>query len=213
MIVPSMNSEELTKEILQDFETVSRKAQYLAQKIRRIALKSQQKFFRQEFDYKSTKNNEWLIIVACTKKESIFTAIVTYRNTFGFNAIMINSNQKALIHFTGHFFDRFNERYLKLPNPSKRELLKRFIAKNFLISNCSIQNTTKGQYNVLGVVSEGIGLGYKEIQKENEICHYKTFITNDMIHHQQKPIFDELKKYYGMLQTKSFNPIILGNCA
>jgi hypothetical protein len=62
MIVPAMNSEELTKEVFKDLESVNVKALYLARGMRREAVKSTSKFVQRIFEYKSMRLNKWLIM-------------------------------------------------------------------------------------------------------------------------------------------------------
>jgi len=196
MIVPSMNSEELSKEILQDFIIVKRKAEHLVEKTRREAIKSKGKYCHKEFPYLSTQKNQWVIFVDYYKKDPVYTAVVTYQNGFGFNAIMVESNLSTLVHYTSHFLERFNERFLKIQNTTKLEILKNFAKKNPCSTNHFFPQSIDSQYNMFGVFNQGIGLGYTEMLRNNALYHYKTFITTDMIRNGQKPIFEYLRKDY-----------------
>lgn len=45
---------------------------------------------------------------------------------------MVDGNNQTLTHFTPHFLERYNERFLMQPAISKLELLKRFVSANSL---------------------------------------------------------------------------------
>jgi hypothetical protein len=62
--------------------------------------------------------------------QPVFTVVVYYIDNCGLNGIRINWNNKSLTHFTSHFLERYNERFLRQENLSKLELLKQFIPKN-----------------------------------------------------------------------------------
>jgi len=61
MIVPAMTSKELLMEIARDYSMVMKKAMYLTESLRRLAVKSKEKHIKRVFDYKSKQKNNWLI--------------------------------------------------------------------------------------------------------------------------------------------------------
>ena len=197
MIVPSMNPQELTNEIFQDYPMVMRKAMYLTESLRRKAIKSKNKYYHQIFEYKSSQKNNWLILVDYYVAEPTFQVVVYYLNEFGFNAMRVDADQKTLSHYSSHFLDRFNERYLKQENTSKLELLKRFLTKNSAGVIEGINNSGSYVNRFFGRVRDGINLGYVEsINYLNKIIYNKTFISNDMIFENQKGFFDLTGEYY-----------------
>ena len=103
MIVPAMNSKELAIEVFKDLETVDIKAMYLAQGLRREAVKSKFKYVKRVFEYKSRRLNEWLIIVDYYVKNPIFIVVVYYLDIYGLNGIMVDGNNQTLTHFSPHF--------------------------------------------------------------------------------------------------------------
>ena len=129
MIVPSMTSKELFREIISDDENVRSKAVYLSKGMRREAAKSKTKHVCRAFDYRTKKFNNWIIVIDYHKKKQEFYSVLYYNDDGGFNAIQVNS-QGYLTHFIGHFLDRYNERYLKLKDVTKLDLLKRFVVEN-----------------------------------------------------------------------------------
>lgn len=118
MIVPAMTSNELIIGVFKDLESVNVKALYLAQGMRREAVKSKSKYVQRIFEYKSKRHNKWLIIIDYYVKQPLFTVVVYYNDDFGLNGIMVESCHQGLIHFTTHFINRYNERFLGSKNLS-----------------------------------------------------------------------------------------------
>jgi hypothetical protein len=198
MIVPSMNSKELLREVFNDFTIVERKAYYLCESLRRAAVKSKHKHVQKIFDYRSTRYNNWIILVDCYVAISVFRSVVWYLDEFGMNGLRVNSDSKSITHLTPHFLDRYNERYLHQPTLSKLDLLKQFTQENpcEVIMSAPVIDAT--QNRIFGRFDEGVGLGLKEVFSEtrNEITHFKTFISNDMILAGQRDGFNTLGEYF-----------------
>ena len=213
MIVPAMNSEELLKEIFNDLEIVNRKAMYLTEGLRREAVKSKTKHVHRIFDYKSMQLNKWFIVADYIVGDPGFIVVVYYIDEYGLNGIRVDADNQSLTHFTPHFLERYNERFLKQPNFSKLELLKRFISNNPLEVIQSVLDSETEQYQIFGRVKEGIVLGYKEvfIEKGKEIIHYKTFISNAMINESQVEDFNSMGRLYDSYLDEM--PKIIRRCA
>ena len=198
MIVPSMNSTELYSEIMNDHKIVERKAYYLALGLRRPTLKSKHKQVREIFDYQTKQRNNWIININCFVKGYESCATVYYLNEHGLNGMCVNSDGVSLTHYTPHFLKRYNERFVMKTNMSKLELLKQFIINNPLGSIGEIADSESNQYSIFSRFQEGIGLGLREVidDQGQEILHFKTFITNQMIFDGQRDGFNALGEYY-----------------
>ena len=198
MIVPNMNPKELLIEVFNDLKVVDRKATYLTQGMRREAVKSKAKYVHRVFKYKSKKNNYWLIIVDYYVKEPCYTVVVYYNNQYGLNGILVDGRNQALIHFTPHFLERYNSRFLNEKGASNLELLKRFIPANSLQVIKAVQKIDIDKNRIFGRFKEGVGLGYEEVfhDKGKVFHHFKTFISNDMIRDNQIEDFNILGKHY-----------------
>lgn len=200
-----MNTQELTNEIFLDYPMVVRKAMYLTESLRRKAIKSKNKHCHQIFEYKSNRKNNWLIFVDYYVAEPTFQVVVYYFNEFGFNAMRVDADQRTLSHYSSHFLDRFNERFLKQENISKLELLKRFLTNNS-VGCIEGAMDSEGYANCFfGRVREGINLGFVEsINYLHKIIHNKTFISTDMIFESQKGIFELTGEYYKAYWNEAF---------
>lgn len=196
MIVPKMNSEELLIEIFKDLEIVCRKGTYLTQDLRREVIKSKSKYIQRIFDYRSRRYNKWLIIVDYYVKHPNFTVLVYYMDEFGLNGIMVEASNQGLIHYTPHFLDRYNERFLGSKNLSRLDLLKRFIPGNLMEVIKVLPYSDHQDQRIFARFKEGIGLGFKETFHGKEFFHFKTFISVDMIQDRQLDVFNMTSKIY-----------------
>jgi len=198
MIVPSMNSQELYSEIMNDHKIVERKAYYLALGLRRSARKSKHKHVREIYEYKSKQRNNWIITIDCYVNGYDSSTTVYYLNEHGLNGICVNSVDVSLSHYTPHFLRRYNERFLQDTNLSKLDLLKQFIIKNPIKTIGEVPDSELNQYKIFGRFKEGVGLGFKEVIGDNgtEIFHFRTFITNEMILDFQREGFNDLGEDY-----------------
>jgi hypothetical protein len=209
MIVPAMNSKELYKEIHTDLEIVFRKAGYLTSGLRREAVKSKTKYIQRIFDYKSKRQNKWFIVVDYYVVQPTFMVVVYYIDNCGLNGVRINWNNKSLTHFTSHFLERYNERFLMIENLSKLEILKKFIPKNPIEVIRSVSDSDTINNRIFGRFKEGIGLGFDEVLSEDgkEIHHFKTFISNEMIFESQLDDFNLIGKEYDAFWDETFKNI------
>ena len=192
MIVPSMNTCELVKEILLDIQLVERKANYLLDACRRTAAKSKDKSYYHLFEYKSNRKNNWLIEIRYSKGNATFKIIVHYLNEHGINAIAISEDHR-FFWFTPHFLKRYNERFLKQEHISKLDLLKRFI----FVNRAGVADFNENNHDIFCCFTEGIGLGDVEtVNYQTDVFHIRTFISNQMVINEQQLFHDKASKYY-----------------
>jgi hypothetical protein len=130
MILPTMNSEDIIREIKLDFPAVMKKARYAMEELRRPALKSRNKHVKRIREYKSKNKNNWLIFCDYHVKDPMYSIVVFSIDDRGLQAYLVDENQGLLYHYNGHLLNRFNERFLNEPELSKTELLKRYLSAN-----------------------------------------------------------------------------------
>jgi hypothetical protein len=207
MIVPSMNSQELVVEISKDFKLVMRKAKYITDSLRREAIKSKTKHVHRVFDYKSQQRNDWLIIVDHYVGDPIFIIAVVYLDNNGqLNGIMTDNQNRSLYHYSSHFLERYNERFLRQENISKKELLTQYLSQNPTTMCTSAKDKDDMKNRFFGRSREGIGLGnVEEVNANpNTIMHFRTFIANDMIFESQTEDFNETSKEYEIYWMETY---------
>jgi len=196
MILPSMNSEELVREIMKDYQIVNRKGKYELEKLRRPALKSRSRHVQRIYDYKSKNNNNWIIFCDYDIKDPFWYVLVYFVDKLGLQADLVDENKRVLYHYSGHFLHRFNERFLHETELSKIEILKRYLLKNASAYIEVLPDTEKYQNPVFGKSREGVVLGNVEIQGLYSIIHVKTFIADNMIFENQQAKFDYTSERY-----------------
>jgi hypothetical protein len=129
------------------------------------------------------------------KKKQEFYSFVYYHDQNGFNALQVSS-EGYLTHFTAHFLQRYNERYLKLSQVTKIDLLKRFATENPV----NVVRYTQIGSNRNGIFcrfKEGIALGDDNVfETGHRIVHFRTYISNGMIREDQLDDFEILGEIY-----------------
>ena len=187
MILPTMTSEDIIREIKQDFTAVMQKAKYAMEELRRPAIKSKNKHVKRIRDYKSKNNNNWIIFCDYHVKDPMWYVVVHFIDKYGLQAYLVDENQRLLYHYNGHLLERFNERFLNEPEFSKMELLKRYLSANASPLIEVHPETEKYKHPFFGKAEEGVVFGNIETQGIWKIFHVRTFISNDMIwsHHLQ----------------------------
>lgn len=196
MILPTMNSEELVREIIKDFPAVMQKAKYAMEELRRPAIKSRNKQVRRIRDYKSKNKNNWLIFCDYHVKDPMYYVVVHFIDKWGLQAYLVDENQRLLYHYNGHLLERYNERFLKEPELSKMELLKRYLSANASPLIEVHPETKEYKHPIFGKAEEGVVFGNIEIQGIWKVFHIRTFISNDMIHEGQQETFDATSELY-----------------
>jgi len=191
-----MNSEELVREIMKDYPMVYRKGMYALEELRRPALKSLNKHVQRIIDYKTKNNNNWIIICDYYVKDPSWIVVAHFVDKLGLQAYMVDKNQRTFNHYSGHFLERYNERYLHELDFSKTEILKRYLSKNFSTTIQVVPDTEKYKKPYFGRSREGVVLGNVESLGLYKIVHANTFIANDMIFESQQEEFDSTGEQY-----------------
>ena len=180
MIVPSMTHAELMKEVKIDGLAVDRKGCFLADDLRRFAIKSKIKPIDRWYNYKSARKNDWIILIRHHGKSYNIYLFAWFIGKQGINIISASNNERSeftFYHYTSHFISRYNERYLKSNLPSVD------IFKHYFIRNMDLNAKTEGGRvcDYMGIVEDGVVFGGVEIYPYNTYVLYKTFISNEMI--------------------------------
>jgi len=202
MIVPTMNSREILNEILIDVNAVQNKADSIAKNLRRSAIKSKSKTSFKFLDYKSPRKNDWVILLKSTTSYCSTLTCVHYLNKMGFNCLLV-SEEDRFHHLSGHFLERYNERFLHQFGLSKLELFKHFILHN---SIATIEGLNSKDINIKRTIikfKHGIAFGTLEIINGHEILDYRTFISSEMVLAFQKENVDSINNMYDEFCNKN----------
>ncbi len=180
-----MNIKEIAYEVTSDLEAVKAFAERKTKKVRRAALKRRDKRYTYLFELKTKKYNTWFVNVKYSKKNPVINYICHYVNNDGYNAVaVILKPELTFLHFSGHFFERYNERFLNGQLSSKKEILKKYFEHN----NHTSLTLKEGGNDIFGYNKDGIVLGYKV--PDINWRFYKTFITKDMVHAGQQEAYN-----------------------
>jgi hypothetical protein len=191
-----MTSDELANEIMADIKNVRTKLSHVANKVRRIAINSPKKHHQHMLEYTSPMKNNWIVFINYYVKEPVYVPVVYYLNEYGMNGIMVGEDDVQLSHYTSHFLDRYNQRFLKNDGMSKLELLKHFIKQNPMSQAQTVPDDKNYPNQIFGRFSEGMGFGYQERLTRNLLIHYKTFVSSDMRFESQEEVFQKTSASY-----------------
>ena len=191
-----MNSEELVREIMKDYPIVYRKGKYALEKLRRPAIKSKNHHVQKIYDYESKNKNNWIIFCDYHVKDPFWYIVVHFVDKWGLQAYLVDENKRVFYHYSGHFLERYNKRFLHEAELSKTDILKRYLSKNSSAYIQVVPDTEKYKNPVFGRSKEGVVLGNVELQGLYSIIHVKTFIGNDMIFENQQAKFEYTSERY-----------------
>lgn len=140
MLVHTMNTAELQKEILRDWPHMEKSVARLVHeydRMRRRAKIDKRLEYPKAYEIKTHRKNTWVVIVSKSTKaekykglESVFwDAVVYYRNAHGLRVFGLNHVNGGFSVYNGHLFKRYNER-LELGLVKPIDIIKRFFCNN-----------------------------------------------------------------------------------
>jgi hypothetical protein len=192
MFVDSMSSEELVAEFLKDEQNVNRKLEYLVKEVRKKAIRTRNKQYKKIFEYKSPLKNEWLILVDYNNCVPLILPMVHYLNGGKLNALTKQPESNNLTHYTSHFLDRYNERFLKQEGLSAVDILKLFIPINSICTYDFYSASINNGNRVFARFKDGVGLGVFEQPSKYTLVFLRTYISSDMIGDWQQGEFNSI---------------------
>ena len=161
MILDTMTTEEVLREIKSDSREVKARWRKFSTKFRKLILKRQSFPWLWETTIKTKKYNEWYISFYAESKKEVGIINATFNMIFKYKGQLLTGTVKgdeAFI-FSGHFFDRYKERFFKI-HKENRLITDKDIMKVFFIfnSNCWFCDKEK-EDNIRGFCYDGILLG------------------------------------------------------
>ena len=202
MIVETMSDKELLAEIDNDFLEI---AKFIVDIKYNTAYKKRLQWGRPKNgdfiirinDWKSSNGNAYTYYIRTKdwndfKKGLFMVCTVTFfRRNNAMNAIRIlldGDGDPSIEIFTSHFIDRYNQRFLKQPYLSRKEVVMKFIDRN---DHLVIQKLESSKYdhNMMTGTNDGYIFGKFE---DEQIKVYKTFVTREMLFGNQYDTADHL---------------------
>lgn len=197
-----MTSKEISNELHKDFhKNVDRKLQHIYPQIDRMMKKYKRSLFIKE--YISPMKNRWilfLIHLGFTRDEygekggkyHILPTVIDKSN--GWN-LYLYDDEYLIAKYTGHFFERYAERYLGWNDYNILDVVKEYIPRN---STTSV-NHWKDDKEFFAVTEDGVILG----SDVGNLRTFKTYINPDMLFTGgQCELYDEGLEEYN--NSKSF---------
>jgi len=192
-----MTPQEISNELLTDLQTVQRKSKVQGDILFNQMLR---KGLRQQVcmvPYKTSRNNEWTIVLHF-KTEGI--AHVFYVKSRDSNGIIVYSIQfvnygteneeRFVIKYSTHFLQRYNER-MELGFGENSKVIKHFFRNNLDFEVGQSQQLDDATRLTHFIFTDGIGIGWKD-EEAKMIC-MKTFIANTTLTKNQQNIADCIK--------------------
>ena len=197
MILHTMNDIELYNEIISDYENVVKKVKHLFPIVQRRYRKKMSCTFI-PFEYTSPKKNRWILFLSVFTSENMSFIPVVYSLDGGFNSWLYSNshldggNKENIVHYTSHFFDRYNERFLNLDDTAGRmKILIEFFKRN----SCGISKNFRGN-EIFTKIEDGISLGNMSSYDTFNMFHYRTYIEEDMLFDEHCNTNDETFETY-----------------
>lgn len=202
MIVEKMTDLELYKEVMKDYrsigsfyESIKNNTAY-KKRLQWSRPKNGQFVFRIN-DWKSPNGNLYTFIIKTSgwnefkKGEFKSCTLLFFKRNNAQNAIRLifdHDMNPGIEIFTSHFIDRYNQRFLKQPFLSRKEVVLQYMDRN---QNAIIHDveSSKYDYSVMVASDDGYTFGKYEHQ---EILVDKTFVSRDMLFKGQTKITDLL---------------------
>jgi len=189
MLLPSMTLEEIRKEVDKDYEILVRKINYHSLDIKkRLSKYELEKGYEYYFDYLSKYKNKWICRLVLDKKGCLYSSLLIYRNYRG-HVCISPSRTKDITYFTGHFFERYNER-CKLGFTNFNDIVKHYMKEMGRFNYEILNEIEPGISKIFCTTSQGIVLGM--YNKEYNLIKANTFIPNEMLTENQATLKNEL---------------------
>lgn len=190
-----MSYAEIAKEMEEDFKNVQKYQIHLpVKKYIREALSrpSNGKVIFKTVEWTSPKHNKMLLTPISKNRQMTkrFGPMISVCCIFLYKGELCLAAQSGTVlpwihvqFFTHHFFQRYNERYLKEPGMEMMDIIKRFIHNEFADSFSKLVRHPK-----LGIESFSAfphGCTFSEIAEHDSYILHHTFVVDDMLHTDQ----------------------------
>ena len=191
MIVPSMTDLEILAEVKKDYEEIS---VFLKSISHNNAYKKRLQWGRPrnglfEFrinDWKSKGGNSYTFIIKTSGWNEFksfhfkWEVLTFFKRDSAQNAIRVvfDKDENLVIEiFTSHFIDRYNQRFLKQPFLSRKDVILQFVDRNVNFVSEAMKSS-KYDFNIMMATDDGYIFGKNE-NKDILVC--KTFVSREML--------------------------------
>ena len=197
MIVVSMTTEEVYREIMRDFVSIKSRSHFEGNILQKEMLRKRLQSERRTICYTTPYRNEWTIIFELDPKGIKTAYYLKSYDSKGMVAYMIQfinagtrQEDKFVIKYTRHFFDRYNER-MGLGFTETSKVVKHFFKNNFEYDLGHSEVLSNGIRCTHFIFKEGIGIGWQHDAKKT--LQIKTFVSNNTLSASQRSLAEHIK--------------------
>ncbi len=197
MIVLSMKTEEIYQEIMRDYISVKRKGYTEGMMLNQERRRKKQATLFRIVSYKTPHLNQWQIVISADAIGIKRGFYLKSRDSRGLAVYMIqflnggtHEEEKFVIKYNQHFFDRYNERMgLGLSETSR--VIAHFFKYNLEYVMGETEMLENGICALHFVFPQGMGIGWKDVARKT--IHVKTFIPNETMSKKLLSLAEHIK--------------------
>lgn len=188
MLIMSMNKEELTQQVAEDFLQVKHYTDLRTETLRDLVWRKGQRHICD--NWKSKNGNVWTWMLDIEGEDqammTFFTTINTDNGLFVFKP-QVTPQGFILIVYLPHFFKRYRERMKLGPKLKTLQVIRKYFRRN---GNATQEYRGKGRIEITS--ADGVGLGNFVSLR---IRLLRTFITRDMAYGDQEERFASQEEF------------------
>lgn len=207
MIVPAMTIQEIHKELLEDVKSLNNKMEYCKEDFAKCVLRTRCYPFAKSYDCvtkerKNFFNVTFTALKRSSRKNPMFAIYGLYVRREGTYAVALTLEMNMISIYPPHFFQRYRERIVKDDSISNRDIIKRYfrndwgftasvVNENFeAVYRCFEIEDKNDRVSFVAVTTQGYCFG----ERQGDVNIMKTIISEDMLHENQKPLFNKLRE-------------------
>lgn len=209
MIVQSMTSNEIHKEVFEDLKTLKNTIDNLQNDFKRIVLKNNIYPLTKSFECKTREKKNLFVIEFTALKRSawkkpIITIYGIYTLPEGKYAVAPSLDLNLISIYTPHFFKRYRGRIVKDESMSNEDIIKHYFRNDWGLMLAMVNENYESVYLDFEVRDKNTkisfvgatSLGYCFGEKQGKANVIKTIISEDMLFENQKKIFKVLREEF-----------------
>ena len=172
MIVSSMTVEEIMEEVFRDLPSVSAKASFQAPMFLRWLYRNGQLYMTTVKEYVTVHRNKWLLIFRINRKEAVTSQALPFYDDKGYLVAVpfMQDEERHLCIFTGHFFQRYDER-MQMGLAQPQRITQKFFKRNDVDLAKHAESSFENEEHKEAVFvnfTDGVGLGIMEFNKRTQ---------------------------------------------
>lgn len=189
-----MSYAEIARELDEDFKNAYRYVRHLSTKkyLKEAMSRPNCRLVFKPIEWTSPRHNKMLFVFSSMGKRELkrngfkisMCCIFLYRGQLCLGFMSMAGELRLQVQFfTHHFFQRYNERYLKSPDMETMDVIKHFMHDDIIDMLC--QQVEHPKLGVEYISALPHGCSFIEIAEDYTYAIHHTFVTDDMLHTEQ----------------------------